>query len=66
MLAIFNPHMYGSIYDEHGNPKVGQEPEWEIPQSEADVQRILQDMKKQGLKTTSDVSKLPDYQGEPV
>lgn len=49
-LLVFNPDLYSHIYDDEGNIKVAEDDiDWKVPNSEADVQRMLQDMKRLGI-----------------
>jgi hypothetical protein len=51
LLLIVNPSLYNDVYDEHGNPKFKEEEiDYEVPQSEADVERMLEEMKRMGVK----------------
>lgn len=49
-LLIHNPKLYSEIYDEEGRPKVPDEQiDYQVPNSEADVESMMADLKRYGL-----------------
>jgi hypothetical protein len=51
LLLVFDRDTFNEIYDEDGNLKVKEEDiEWEVPQSEADVAAMMDELKQMGVR----------------
>jgi hypothetical protein len=48
LLLIVNPQVYQGVYDEKGRPKSlsGKEEEMEVPKTEADVERMMEMLRR--------------------
>lgn len=50
LLLAVNPSVYKDVYDDQGNIRVRDEDiDWEVPSGEADVQRMMEELRRTGV-----------------